>query len=349
MNHSLEDLDIIAYAEEAEFDHVLECLEFDPTLAQVEDGFGMLALHWICTETTRELVSVELVEKVVSAYPRALEHRTSSNFLPLHIALSSNWCALHLELLLSYWPESVLALDGEGRSPVELAAGLPAHTQALLERAVERVVSGQDFEQLSVQCRVQVEERHVVQERLTEIQRPSLISSQLTGLVAELSKLGRELSKSNTHSNECRTSVQYVAWDKPQALGITFEPLADSVGAQVQTMANSNNSSGVERGDVLYSINDLQVDTLAFGRIIEALENASSPCRLGFISASRHEEDKMMKRSGSSVSVASLASTDSSSMSFEQEQTMVRVSNLLEETMQKVHEAEHTFRMSMST
>lgn len=85
------------------------------------DDFGMMPLHWACTDTH---VPLRIVKKLVEVAPSALSHKNKGGLLPLHIAVKA---ATKLEVLCALVqgaPDVAMCLFEEtptGETPAELA------------------------------------------------------------------------------------------------------------------------------------------------------------------------------------------------------------------------------------
>lgn len=130
---------ILELAEQGDWDDVLELVEMNPTLAKAQDDFGMLPLHWACTEPSLPL---DTIKTLLAAFPEACQLENLSGMAPLHVAVSSKMSGLAINLLLQAHPEAAFMKDGSGRYPVELAmeSNLPKYTIDLIRKAGARAV-----------------------------------------------------------------------------------------------------------------------------------------------------------------------------------------------------------------
>lgn len=130
---------VLALAEQGEWDDVLALVARDPALAQAQDDFGMLPLHWACTEPS---VPLDVLRALLAAFPGACELENLSGMAPLHVAIASKLTGLAINALLQAHPESAFMKDGTGRYPVELAMdnNLPKFTIDLIRKAGARAV-----------------------------------------------------------------------------------------------------------------------------------------------------------------------------------------------------------------
>jgi hypothetical protein len=130
---------VLELAEQGDWDEVLRLVTQRPELAQAQDDFGMLPLHWACTEPS---VALGVVAALVRAFPRGCQLENLSGMLPLHVAIKAKSPGLLVETLLDAYPQAALAKDGAGRYPVDLAiaTGLPSFTIDLLRKAGQRAL-----------------------------------------------------------------------------------------------------------------------------------------------------------------------------------------------------------------
>jgi len=130
---------ILELAEQGDWDDVLELVEMNPTLAKAQDDFGMLPLHWACTEPS---IPLDTVKTLLAAFPEACQLENLSGMAPLHVAVSSKMPGLAINLLLQAYPEAAFMKDGSGRYPIELAmeSNLPKYTIDLIRKAGARAV-----------------------------------------------------------------------------------------------------------------------------------------------------------------------------------------------------------------
>ncbi|OQS04038.1 hypothetical protein THRCLA_03683 [Thraustotheca clavata] len=122
-------------AEEGEWKELNDLAENLPQSIMVTDEFGMLPLHWACTELK---VPLDTIELLVKTFPEACETKNLSGMLPLHVAITNKLPALHLNVLVSAFPAAVFVKSGEGYFPAEMARKyrLPEHSINILKKAV---------------------------------------------------------------------------------------------------------------------------------------------------------------------------------------------------------------------
>ncbi|KAG1704290.1 hypothetical protein DVH05_006298 [Phytophthora capsici] len=89
--------------------------------AEDMDDFGMMPLHWACTDTH---VPLRVVKKLVDVAPSALSHKNKGGLLPLHIAVKAATKLEVLRALVQAAPDVATCLFEEtptGETPTELA------------------------------------------------------------------------------------------------------------------------------------------------------------------------------------------------------------------------------------
>lgn len=125
---------VLAHAEQGEWDEALELIAESASLAKAQDDFGMLPLHWACTEPT---IVLDVLQALLQAFPGGCKIENLSGMLPLHVAIHSKLPGLHINVLLTEYPEAALKKDGSGKYPVELAmeCNLPKFTLDLIRKA----------------------------------------------------------------------------------------------------------------------------------------------------------------------------------------------------------------------
>uniref|UniRef100_K3WZC6 PDZ domain-containing protein n=1 Tax=Globisporangium ultimum (strain ATCC 200006 / CBS 805.95 / DAOM BR144) TaxID=431595 RepID=K3WZC6_GLOUD len=130
---------ILELTEQGEWDDVLELVEKNAALASAQDDFGMLPLHWACTEPS---VPLDTLKALLAAFPDACELENLSGMAPLHVAIASKMSGLAINVLLQACPQAAFMKDGSGRYPIELAMenNLPKYTIDLIRKAGARAV-----------------------------------------------------------------------------------------------------------------------------------------------------------------------------------------------------------------
>lgn len=108
-------------AESSEWSALDRLISAQPEHADDMDDFGMMPLHWACTDTH---VPLRVVKKLVDVAPGALSHKNKGGLLPLHIAVKAATKLEVLRALVQAAPDVALCLFEEtptGETPSELA------------------------------------------------------------------------------------------------------------------------------------------------------------------------------------------------------------------------------------
>ncbi|KAJ8531823.1 hypothetical protein ON010_g14139 [Phytophthora cinnamomi] len=77
---------VLELAEQGDWDEVLRLVESNAALAQAQDDFGMLPLHWASTEPS---VGLDVIAALLRAFPGACQLENLSGMLPLHVAIKA--------------------------------------------------------------------------------------------------------------------------------------------------------------------------------------------------------------------------------------------------------------------
>ncbi|OQS07447.1 hypothetical protein THRCLA_00540 [Thraustotheca clavata] len=127
----------IRLAEEGDWDGLLACLLKNPLAAQQRDHYGMLPLHWACTEND---VPINVLLALLDAYPDATLCKNDAQMLPLHVAIRSNIGASSLAILCTASPESIWSKLPDGLRPLAMAtmSGLDEDSLGVLQKAEEK-------------------------------------------------------------------------------------------------------------------------------------------------------------------------------------------------------------------
>ncbi|KAI9913541.1 hypothetical protein PsorP6_005565 [Peronosclerospora sorghi] len=108
-------------AEASEWSALDRMVTAQPERADDMDDFGMMPLHWACTDTH---VPLRVVKKLVDVAPGALSHKNKGGLLPLHIAVKAATKVEVLRALVQAAPDVATCLFEEtpaGETPLELA------------------------------------------------------------------------------------------------------------------------------------------------------------------------------------------------------------------------------------
>ncbi|KAE9014495.1 hypothetical protein PF011_g8021 [Phytophthora fragariae] len=108
-------------AESSEWGALDRLISAQPERADDMDDFGMMPLHWACTDTH---VPLRTVKKLVDVAPNALSHKNKGGLLPLHIAVKAATKLEVLRAIVQAAPDVAACLFEEtptGETPAELA------------------------------------------------------------------------------------------------------------------------------------------------------------------------------------------------------------------------------------
>lgn len=95
-------------------DYVLQC----PASAREVDDYGLLPLHWACTEAD---VPLSVVSVLLEAYPKGAETKNTGELLPVHVAIKANAPVELIQLVLMYYPMAVKMKTPGRHTALELA------------------------------------------------------------------------------------------------------------------------------------------------------------------------------------------------------------------------------------
>ncbi|CAI5737323.1 unnamed protein product [Hyaloperonospora brassicae] len=112
---------VLELAESSEWSALDRLVTAAPEHADDMDDFGMMPLHWACTDTH---VPLRVVKKLVDVAPAALSHKNKGGLLPLHIAVKAATRLEVLRALVQAAPDVAACLFEEtptGETPAELA------------------------------------------------------------------------------------------------------------------------------------------------------------------------------------------------------------------------------------
>jgi len=114
----MESLSAVDFAEKYDYPRLIQAVQLQPFLAQEVDDFGMMPLHWICSDPR---VPLRVIQKIVLVHPSATATKNLAGLLPLHIALRKNLPLEALKLLLKFYPKAITIPTPDRRTPLELA------------------------------------------------------------------------------------------------------------------------------------------------------------------------------------------------------------------------------------
>ncbi|KDO26373.1 hypothetical protein SPRG_08176 [Saprolegnia parasitica CBS 223.65] len=128
----------IRLAESCKWAELRALVERDPAAAQDRDRYGMIPLHWACTDSH---TPQELLMLLLKAYPQGARVFNSGKMLPLHIAIKAQANVEWLQALLANYPEAVLVKTPVNEDVLSLAkkSRLPPRTLHLLEEMRDHV------------------------------------------------------------------------------------------------------------------------------------------------------------------------------------------------------------------
>ena len=245
----------ITLAESEEWDALQVLIEMDPSRARDRDRFGLLPLHWACTE---EAVPIRLLVTILEAYPEAARTKNNTQMLPLHIAVQSQLPVTHLKVLVEAYPSAVDETNELGQTPIEIEKEMNS-------------ASPETFNMLKSMQEARIEDYEV------ESNQNDHIRSTLGDLVGELRDVKKILKRSSLSSYE-------ICWNTKEPLGLTLSPHQGCLGAEVSRVLSDGNT---QPGDWLYSINDEAVMNLPFNSIIDMLKTKKRPMNMRFVSSDR--------------------------------------------------------------
>ena len=341
---------VIIHAEEGEWDALLQMISQDPSLATVQDSFGMTPLHWVCTEPQ---IPLNLFKNVIQVNPKACTIRNQSSMLPLHVGINSKLPGYHLEALLKASPETALSKDANRNYPSELATAedLPEHSIQLIKKMAHSYMHGTVTERRSsLDESVTISRVSDYAAAMDELlpKQPTedigAISQQLKDLIGQLRQLNVDIQSNSSNSSSRTSSTSsssssycskiVVRWTRGKKLGLSFEAAAEGrkTGAKVKRMTGGGETDVEELmvGDVLHSINGNPVDEMPFKDIVNYFQSANEDATLLFARYTSCDEPQLELSPKESDALYS------------------RMHSLLNETMHRVSEAEDAVRMSVA-
>ncbi|ETW04370.1 hypothetical protein H310_04659 [Aphanomyces invadans] len=130
--------EVIRLAEGCRWPELRALIEKDPKAAQERDRFGMIPLHWACTDPN---TPQDLLMLLLKAYPAGARVLNSGKMLPLHIAIKAQASIEWLQALLANYPDAAIALTPTNEDVVTLAKKyrLPPISINLLEEMRDHV------------------------------------------------------------------------------------------------------------------------------------------------------------------------------------------------------------------
>ncbi|KAG9403396.1 hypothetical protein AC1031_006041 [Aphanomyces cochlioides] len=113
----------IELAERSAWAELQEFIKQQPTAAQECDEYGMLPLHWACTDAS---VTLEVVEALIQVFPAAVRTKNSAGMLPLHIAVKAEIDIPIVEAILNAYPEGLDERTAGGETAGDMARKMAA-------------------------------------------------------------------------------------------------------------------------------------------------------------------------------------------------------------------------------
>lgn len=177
----------IRLAEEGHWNALVSKLKEDRSIAQHKDHYGMLPLHWACTE--RE-ISPDTLRQLLDAFPEAALTKNNAQMLPLHIAVRARAPAEILKILCTAHPSSIAIQTSYQKLPIEIATdvGIDDRAMSVLKSAEkEYSLNGGDH----ATCEAEFESAKRQSLRLSFAQRDgSIASSRASTINAESDACG---------------------------------------------------------------------------------------------------------------------------------------------------------------
>uniref|UniRef100_H3HCR4 FYVE-type domain-containing protein n=1 Tax=Phytophthora ramorum TaxID=164328 RepID=H3HCR4_PHYRM len=126
-------LDAVKLAKSSRWDELRRLVDAEPVTAQQVDAYGMLPLHWACTEP--QSIGEGVLLALLKAFPQGARAPNTAEMLPLQIAIKAQARIEWLQALLASYPDAVLKKAPSGENAVQLArkAALPSRSIKLLE------------------------------------------------------------------------------------------------------------------------------------------------------------------------------------------------------------------------
>ncbi|KAE8992545.1 hypothetical protein PR003_g21792 [Phytophthora rubi] len=161
-------LDAVKLAKSSRWDELRRLVDAEPATAQQVDSYGMLPLHWACTEP--QSIGEGVLLALLKAFPQGARAPNTAEMLPLQIAIKAQARIEWLQALLASYPDAVLKKSPTGENAVQLArkAGLPSRSVKLLEEMYHHVCAKEGLpDQLAIEeqeARLQQETQQQQQE-----------------------------------------------------------------------------------------------------------------------------------------------------------------------------------------
>lgn len=126
----------IRLAEASDWKGLQRLIEKAPEFACESGDYGMLPVHWACTENH---VPLALLHRLLAAYPEGASTKNDAELLPLHIAIRACVHAAWLETLLDVYPDAVHVPMSNGVTAWDLAqqVGLSIDAMKVLDKYLQ--------------------------------------------------------------------------------------------------------------------------------------------------------------------------------------------------------------------
>ncbi|KAK1946494.1 Vacuolar protein sorting-associated protein 27 [Phytophthora citrophthora] len=145
-------LDAVKLAKSSRWEELRRLVNAEPATAQQVDSYGMLPLHWACTEP--QSIGEGVLLALLKAFPMGARAPNTAEMLPLQIAIKAQARIEWLQALLASYPDAVLKKAPTGENAVQLArkAGLPNRSIKLLEEMYHHVCAKEGLpDQLAIE------------------------------------------------------------------------------------------------------------------------------------------------------------------------------------------------------
>lgn len=132
------DKSALELAESSEWSALHRMVSAHPVRAEELDDFGMMPLHWACTDTH---VPLRAVKVLVDAFPLAAVLKNKGGLVPLHIAVKANAKTEVLRALVAAREDALCEETPAGETPADLAqhCGLAPDKVAFLVAAEQQL------------------------------------------------------------------------------------------------------------------------------------------------------------------------------------------------------------------
>ncbi|KAL4094728.1 hypothetical protein PRIC1_010386 [Phytophthora ramorum] len=153
-------LDAVKLAKSSRWDELRRLVDAEPVTAQQVDAYGMLPLHWACTEP--QSIGEGVLLALLKAFPQGARAPNTAEMLPLQIAIKAQARIEWLQALLASYPDAVLKKAPSGENAVQLArkAALPSRSIKLLEEMYHHVCAKEGLpDQLALEEQEKLQEQ----------------------------------------------------------------------------------------------------------------------------------------------------------------------------------------------